>query len=137
MLYRVPLAWTGFELTTLVVICTDCIGSYRSNYHTITTTTPPILFVTRSPYEYIINTEFFIKTVPPPPPPPPFFVRVGILLTCGKYLHDRIMSLRGAVWVNKNSLTPLLLLKSLCQVRKNGCHVFVLGISILSLSTIS
>jgi len=37
MLYRVHLAWAGFELTTLVVICTDCIGSYKSNYHTITT----------------------------------------------------------------------------------------------------
>ena len=26
------------ELTTLVVIDTDCIGSYKSNYHAITTT---------------------------------------------------------------------------------------------------
>ena len=31
----------GFELTTLVVIGTDCIGSCKSNYHTITTTTAP------------------------------------------------------------------------------------------------
>jgi hypothetical protein len=31
----------GFELTTLVVIGTDCIGSNRSNYHTIMTTMPP------------------------------------------------------------------------------------------------
>ena len=38
MLYRVHLAWTVFELTTLVVICTDCTSSYKSNYHTITTT---------------------------------------------------------------------------------------------------
>ena len=29
----------GFELTTLEVIVTDCIGSSKSNYHTITTTT--------------------------------------------------------------------------------------------------
>jgi hypothetical protein len=29
--------WTGFELTTLVVIDTDCTGSCKSNYHTITT----------------------------------------------------------------------------------------------------
>jgi hypothetical protein len=29
----------GFELTTLVVIDTDCTGSCKSNYHTITTTT--------------------------------------------------------------------------------------------------
>jgi hypothetical protein len=35
------LAWTGFELTTLVVIGTDCIGSYKSNYHTIPTMTAP------------------------------------------------------------------------------------------------
>ena len=30
-----------FELTTLVVIDTDCIGGCKSNYHTITATTAP------------------------------------------------------------------------------------------------
>ena len=30
MLYRVHLAWAGFELTTLVVIGTDCTGSCKS-----------------------------------------------------------------------------------------------------------
>ena len=35
MLYRV----TGFEQTTLVLIGTDCTGSYQSNYHPITTMT--------------------------------------------------------------------------------------------------
>ena len=40
-LYRVHLACAGFELTMLVVIGTDCIGSYKSNYHAITTTTTP------------------------------------------------------------------------------------------------
>jgi hypothetical protein len=35
MLYRVHFSWTGFELTTLVVIGTHCIGNYKSNYHTI------------------------------------------------------------------------------------------------------
>jgi len=44
MLYRVHLAWMVFELTTLVVIDTDCIGGYKSNYHTITNTTPLSLF---------------------------------------------------------------------------------------------
>jgi len=39
MLYTSP--WTGFELTTLVVIGTDCRGSCKSNYHTITTTAAP------------------------------------------------------------------------------------------------
>jgi hypothetical protein len=35
--YTSPL--TGFKLTTLVVIGTDCTGICKSNYHTITTTT--------------------------------------------------------------------------------------------------
>jgi len=41
MLYRVHLAWTGFELTTLVVKGTDCNGSYKAHYSTIATTTAP------------------------------------------------------------------------------------------------
>jgi hypothetical protein len=39
MLYWVNLVWAGFELTTLVMIGTVCIGSCKSNHHTITTTT--------------------------------------------------------------------------------------------------
>jgi hypothetical protein len=35
MLYRVHLTRAGFELTTSVVIGTDCIGSYISNYHMV------------------------------------------------------------------------------------------------------
>jgi hypothetical protein len=41
MLYRAYLTWAGFTLTTLVVIGTDCIGRYKSNYYTIMTTTAP------------------------------------------------------------------------------------------------
>ena len=41
MLYRVHLAWMGFELTTSVVMGTDCIGSCKSNYHMIKTMTVP------------------------------------------------------------------------------------------------
>jgi len=37
MLYRVHLTLAGFELTTLVVIDSDCRGSCKSNYYTITT----------------------------------------------------------------------------------------------------
>jgi hypothetical protein len=40
MLYWVHLASAGFELTTLVAIGIDCIGS-KSNYHTITTMMGP------------------------------------------------------------------------------------------------
>jgi hypothetical protein len=57
MLYRTYLAWAGFELTTLVVVGTDCIGSSKSNYHTITATTDP--FYT---YKQIkINDCFFLN----------------------------------------------------------------------------
>ena len=41
MLYRVHIAWVGFELTSLAVISTHCIGSCKSNYHMITTMTAP------------------------------------------------------------------------------------------------
>jgi hypothetical protein len=41
MLYRVHLAWVWFDLTTLVVIGTACIGSCKSNYHTIKIMTVP------------------------------------------------------------------------------------------------
>jgi hypothetical protein len=41
MLYRVHLAWAWFELTTVVVICTDCKGSLKYNYHAIMNTTTP------------------------------------------------------------------------------------------------
>jgi len=40
-LYHIMLFRTGFEVTTLVVIGTDCTGSCKSNYHMITTTTTP------------------------------------------------------------------------------------------------
>jgi len=33
ILYQIHLAWAVFELTTLVVIGTDCICSCISNYH--------------------------------------------------------------------------------------------------------
>ena len=43
MFYRVHLTRAGFELTTLVVIGTDCICSYKSNYHTfVIATTAPV-----------------------------------------------------------------------------------------------
>ena len=35
--------WKGFELTTLAVIGTDYTGCCKSNYHTITTTTAPLM----------------------------------------------------------------------------------------------
>jgi hypothetical protein len=38
-LFEYTLPWARFELTTLVVICTDCIA-----YHTVTTTTAPLIF---------------------------------------------------------------------------------------------
>jgi hypothetical protein len=43
-LYHIMLytsSWSRFELTTSVVIGTDCLGSCKSNYHTITATTSP------------------------------------------------------------------------------------------------
>ena len=35
---------TGFKLTTLLVICSDCTGSCKSKYHTFTTTAAQLYF---------------------------------------------------------------------------------------------
>ena len=43
VVYQVHLVWTRFELTTSVVIDTDCIGSCKSYYHMIATMTAHIL----------------------------------------------------------------------------------------------
>jgi len=57
MLYRVHLTWAGFKLTTLVVIGTDCKGSYKSNYHMIMAMTASVN-INKWPYmvlAYLIN----------------------------------------------------------------------------------
>jgi len=43
------------ELTTLVVLGTDCTGSYRSNFHTITTMTAPMWRLKKCHIELIMN----------------------------------------------------------------------------------
>ena len=58
MLYRVQLTWAGFELKMLVVVCTDCIGSYKSNYHMITTMTAPVLVCIILPEVLVYNLSF-------------------------------------------------------------------------------
>jgi len=50
-------AWTGFELTTLVVIGTDCICSYKSNYYAITTTTASCHGLECEIEQYLPNTH--------------------------------------------------------------------------------
>jgi len=39
------------------------------------------------------------------------YVRVGILLSCGKHWHDCIISLRGEIWSRISSLTPLIFIE--------------------------
>jgi hypothetical protein len=63
MLYRVHLTWVRFKLTTSVVIGTDCIGSCKSNYHTIMTiTTPHIKWIKIRSHKHLILV-WFIKIV--------------------------------------------------------------------------
>ena len=53
---------TGFELTTLVVIVSDCTDSCNSNYHTITTTTSPEMLVL-VPYNKCMNMIIIYNTL--------------------------------------------------------------------------
>ena len=61
MLYRVLIAWAGFEPTTLEVIGTDCIGSCKSNYHVSTTMVVLILLsiqqITKEMYQQLQVTS--------------------------------------------------------------------------------
>ena len=59
MLKRAYLAWAGFELTTLVVIGTDCIGSYR--YDSVTLS-PLVLPLEHKRTEgYVIVSKVFVN----------------------------------------------------------------------------
>ena len=51
--HNVHLTSMEFELT-FVVIGTDCIGNCKSNYHTITTTTVPVIVSLIRSNKYII-----------------------------------------------------------------------------------
>ena len=61
MWYTLP--WSRFELTTSVVVGTDCIGSCKSNYHMITTTMASETFLSSIPkYRlYLLNNLIFEK----------------------------------------------------------------------------
>jgi hypothetical protein len=59
MLYTSP--WSRFELTTSVMIGTDCIGSCKSNYHTIMATTAPLFSV----YTFSLCIALCIMSVHP------------------------------------------------------------------------
>ena len=52
MLYTSP--WSRFELTTSVMLGTDCICSCKSNYHMITATMAP---------KYFVNVCYFLKYI--------------------------------------------------------------------------
>jgi hypothetical protein len=77
ILYRVHLVRVEFELTTLVVIGTDCTGTCKSKYQTITiTTTPPglytvwlwtvhcILYVANRSFVFMYNAAVILITNP-------------------------------------------------------------------------
>jgi hypothetical protein len=52
--------WSRFEPTTSVVIDTDCIGSCKFNYHTITATMAPVLIGNCFEYNYKLIFVSFI-----------------------------------------------------------------------------
>jgi hypothetical protein len=50
--------WTGFELTNLVVICTECTGRCKANCHTITTNTVLHLYINHTVNQINNNTSW-------------------------------------------------------------------------------
>jgi len=65
------------------------------------------------------------------------YARVGILLTRGKHLHDRIISLKGEVWAHKTSLAPLFIEVPSPNKKSERLCVCILEITILSFYDIS
>ena len=64
-------------------------------------------------------------------------MRVDIVLTCAKHLHDHIISLKGQVGVNKTSLIPpYFILVPVPSQKSERSYSFVLRVSNLPLSTI-
>ena len=66
-LYHIKLytsSWSRFKLTTSVVIGTDCTGSCKSNYHTITATTTPQNIRTKEDIYSNVNFPFVYSNFP-------------------------------------------------------------------------
>ena len=65
MLYTSP--WSKFEVKTSVVIGTDCIGSCKSNYHTITARTISeekwLSFMAQCIFMYVKHSNYIVKTL--------------------------------------------------------------------------
>jgi hypothetical protein len=62
------------------------------------------------------------------------YMRLGILLTCRKHLHDCIISVRVDVWAHNISLTPPLFIEVPIPSQKSARScICVLRVSILSL----
>jgi hypothetical protein len=57
MLHRVYLAWEGLELTTLVVIGTDCVGSCKSNCNYDHDHDGILLIDKNVKYSYVVQTN--------------------------------------------------------------------------------
>jgi hypothetical protein len=134
MLYRVHLAWTVFELTTLVVISTDYIGSCRSNHHTITTIIwlSNISLLSVSDEGYCRNPLCELRLIST-------FLLYKIMTWCSlqqgrcwpslmwrslfhsevKYLQHHIISLRGKDWQQK-IFKPATFYWSTCTKRIRG-----------------
>ena len=94
MLYASPLS--RFELTTSVVIGTDCIGSCKSNNHTITANTVPIKLVFIYFFNNVIYFIQMLATINTPNVQTPFGVSLlhlvliiqGYIQNYMKYIYN-------------------------------------------------
>ena len=104
MLHRVNLAW--FELSTLVVIGTAFIGSYKSNYHTTATTTVPLIISYTNNIENrnTVNPILILSTIN--------FKIYDLLLSLGRYIcwrnisprvyHPLTVTVSELIWLIRN-----------------------------------
>jgi hypothetical protein len=112
MLYTSP--WSRFELTTSVVIGTDCIVGCRSNYHVImATTTPRVLSV----------AFLFIHNFHHPPSCRGIVIVVCWGVVCNCSVHILIFFSKTKVGQLKPLNGPLQTLNFLCVFIGSPCRV--------------
>jgi len=113
--YEFCCIWVTFANYTRWYLCHINIVCWNSNINKCVTTFKYILGII---FKIIV---FFIITLVTY-----LYVRVGIVITCRKHLHDCIISLRGRFrFIKLTRLIPTLLLKCLYQARKVSGHVHV------------
>jgi len=101
-------SWTGVEPTTSVVIGTDSIGNCKSNYHTITATTAPMIMM------IVNNSTNIIKKNN----------RLSPEIIVHKKLRHMTLEIQVLVWVRNKNMAGINRLMTLIILEHKSKQIF-------------